>query len=722
MKKMLYALIIFPLFLTSCAELFQGKVAMSGLSNGTLSGLLSDKEKITELSAPAQVFVSQSKSPSTIDITWQSVTGAVSYRLERAVVSPAPDGSYAQPDESLFNVLEQAVYGTSYTDTILRNVSASAEEYANRYYYRISAENTREKYEPSPFTEPEYGTLFAPPSNVRADLGESTDKVTVYWNKTAGAASYDVYRATNSSGAGAVRIANVTGDRNQYINKIDSSEQGTEFYYLIYANNSHGIQSAHSSIALGYALVAGAPGQPKNVTVTNGRGTSTDSIAVSWDTVAGIGVTYSVYRTSSVDTSFTLLKSGATATTYTDSKSLKPGIYYYYQIQAATTDAETQKVLKSKFSASGASDAVPAEGFVLSPPDTLSAIKEVKNNNEINILKWTPAIGSAAEQGSYTYEIYGDSSAEGTFSNLLESAAANTLTVEDGYLSVTLSQNSSYYKIKTKNGSVTSTFSSITAPAPFAAENITATQRQNLDGAYMTANSSGVYPVKITWNKPSNDTPAGYHVYRSTKETSGYRKITDSPITDTFFIDADETSKAGKQYYYRVLSLNALGQGTNYTDTAIGYGALTYEQYMREYNKTVKASQKKLTLMHKSSDMDKLGSESVYGLLGGSLSYNAKVAGLGARITMHYENYADFYTDNDAAKGIYFTLTGDTNTSASMDASGSMDGTVVCSGMYPGKVYYDKIQIKGGAAGGGSYGIEPDGFARQEVSWLIGEE
>jgi hypothetical protein len=52
-----------------------------------------------------------------------------------------------------------------------------------------------------------------------------------------------------------------------------------------------------------------------------------------------------------------------------------------------------------------------------------------------------------------------------------------------------------------------------------------------------------------------------------------------------------------------------------------------------------------------------------------------------------------------------------------------MDGTVTCSGMYPGKVIYDKIQIKSGKAGGGTYGIIRDGFDGQvEVDWKVGEE
>ena len=47
--------------------------------------------------------------------------------------------------------------------------------------------------------------------------------------------------------------------------------------------------------------------------------------------------------------------------------------------------------------------------------------------------------------------------------------------------------------------------------------------------------------------------------------------------------------------------------------------------------------------MHKSKDTDKLGSESVGGDFGGTLSYSARIAGLGAEIKMPYSSYSDFY-------------------------------------------------------------------------------
>ena len=133
--------------------------------------------------------------------------------------------------------------------------------------------------------------------------------------------------------------------------------------------------------------------------------------------------------------------------------------------------------------------------------------------------------------------------------------------------------------------------------------------------------------------------------------------------------------------------------------------------------------------MHKSGT-NALGSESINGDISGSLSYNAKMEGLGARIVMHYTNYVDFYINNDASLGPYFFLNGDTNTSANMSANGSMDGTNQADkrGMYPGYAKYDNLEIKGGSAGGGYYIVctqDKNGntvLGEGKVDWTVGEE
>lgn len=726
MKKLLILLLTATLLLTGCAEMFQGKVDMTtgGLGGGGLSGMLSEKVAITELAAPVQLMVSKGDSSTHIDLNWSEVEGAVSYRLERAVVTADASGKFPDPadpkdkrtlDES-FEELEKAVYGTSYQDVTPKDFNA-------RYYYRVSAENSRDKLEPSPYSPYDYGTLFGIPQQPQASLGASTDSITVRWKGVEHAKSYEVYRSTNPDGSGSVLVSTVTADQLKYTNSVIKDDQGKEFYYTVYAVNRLGTRSSASSVAMGFTLVEGAPSQPQNVQVTNGRGTTKGSITISWDAVSasGTGLTYYVYRSTSEDSALSQI---AVLTnnevTYTDSRNLKPGRYYYYQIQASAKD-DYGKELKSPFSDSGRNDGEgnpnpnAAEGFILSPTTELFAEKA---SGKIT-LKWLPALGNNDEQSKYKYKIYAGTSSAGPFPTLVKEVGPN-LVPTDGYITDNDVTAHSYYTIVTVNQSVgvESDNSIVAAPTPAAPTSPGASQAQNV-GAQAVANSSGVYPVRITWSKPHDPDLHGFHVYRSTSQDSGYRKITGEPlgINATSYLDPNDTAKAGKKYWYKVLSVNSLGQGSHYSAPVQGYGALTHQQYLIEFNKTIVSSQKKLTLMHKPGSTDKLGSETVGGSISGTLSYSASIAGLGARIIMTYKDFADFKIDGEDTP--YFKLTGNTNTSADMSSNGNMDGTVNCLGMYPGKVYYDKVQIKGGAAGGGTYGVEPSGFGRVEISYNV---
>ncbi len=728
----LSALLATTFTLSSCAQMFQSKLPMEFGSNTTLGTLFEKEDEISQLETPKQVFVSQGQSSSQILLSWDQVEGATSYTIERAIVKDSTITT--APDESEFQIIQKFVYDTTYTDNVIdSNANYLSDEYQKnyKYYYRIIAQNPRKSYDPSLPTTPVCGTLFNPVLNVTADLGKATDSINIYWDEVKNATKYQIWRGVNSNGTSMEKIATAQPTYDYATNKlffknaISSSEQGIEFYYKVIAENNSGNQSINSPIAMGFSLMSGAPVAPNNVKVSNGRGTKS-SIKITWDPVVAESTTYyTIYRTSSVDSSLTLLNSKFEGTSFTDTKGLKPNEYYYYQIQSFIVDSETQEKLKSPMSDTGKDSKTPAEGFILSAPNN---VKVSKTDSGALYLSWESAIGNSDEQNAYTYKIYCSQNEKDEY--LICDDNVPTIFQDDGRIYAQVSKTANFYKISTFYNGIESQLSQAVAPSPNPAQNIIVSKNANL-GSDKVANSNGVYPVEISWNAPSDTSSlSSYHVYRSTKKESGFRKITETPIshtsgTNTYsYIDSNETAKTRTNYYYKVLAVNSLEQGQEYSSTDYGYGALTPEQYMREYNKTAINSQTKLTLMHKSNDLDKLGSESVTGSISGSLSYNAKTQGLGARITMHYDNYADYYIDeNNKELGIYFLITGDTNTTASMDASGNMDGTVVCTGMYPGSVIYDKIVIKGGAAGGGTYGIIRQGFDGQvQVDWTIGEE
>jgi hypothetical protein len=585
--------------------------------------------------------------------------------------------------------------------------------------------------------------LFSAPSNVRASGGESSDYIEVRWEGSEDAISYEVWRSSSERGVPA-SLGTVSSNQNYYQNRIDKNDQGVDFYYIITAVNRFGNVSLQTRPAMGYAKQDGAPDSPVvRRTSGYGRGNSSSMVRIEWDAVEDAEY-YAVYRFSNVDSSLTRLATETTQTYWLDSSGLKPGVYYYYRVQAFgkdPADPSGDRVFKSPFSGPDSGKELSkmtreeldslAESYILSPSDTVIA---EKNSDGSITIKWTPPIGGAEEVRSFIYTVYADTKVDGNFANAVKNGIPS-LIVDDYIRAEGVSaQYGQFFRVVTFNGSAESVPSVVVAPSPEAAVIQEATQHAFI-APEAAANANGVYPVRITWKKPENEAPAFYHVQRSTRADGGFSRISEAPLradgTGTVgysldettgvysFIDRNDTAKAGRKYYYRVLSLNQLGGGSFYSDNRIGWGALTHTQYMIEYNRTMSAALKKLTYMHKPGSTDKLGTETKDGTLGGTIYYNAAISGLGARIIIKLTDYAEFYIENEPDNGVYFTLSGNSNTSANMSSNGTMDGTVTCTGMYPGSVSYDRIEIKGGAAGGGTYGIEPDGFSRVEVPYTV---
>ena len=749
MKKIYSFLIIIlvSLLFTSCYSWFENKVDMDiDTPKINLGDLFYKETEITTLAAPTQVIVSKGKYSGTVKIHWDEVPYATSYRLERAVIEPdSSTGEYNVPDEGDFEVVSKYVYSNTYSDIILANPDYTNKEYSNIYYYRISAENIKQGLESSEFTETtdnSFGWLLPPPASIDATKGEDPDFIEISWKSVPQANGYIIYRGEKESGYGMEYIASVTGNMLAYKDRLTSNEKGQEFYYKVCAVLADGSQSAFTGLALGYSAKEGAPKPPDNIRVTNGEAVSTKSLTIAWDAVpanTGSQIKYAVYRTSSVDSIYSLVNNNVTTNSFTDSSLLKTGLKYYYYVQ--TIETKDGQVLKSAFSKTGpvitnngneSANPDAAVGWLLSPPSNCEVLDS--SNNSQYIIRWTPAVGY--EIVNYLYNIYYCNTLDGEPQLLVQDLQEGNPSLKldsDGYYSIAVDKKQ-FYRVSTINVTE-SDLSQTVAPCPSAPTDVVASKTSGLDGLQnYEPNTNGVYPVQITWKAPKNENPYGYHVYRSTKPDSSFRKITDSPVTDNSFtfIDTNETARAGTMYYYKVVSLNILMQGKNsngQSENTRGYGALTREQWFLEYNKTVKRSQAKLTLMHKDGT-NALGSESINGDIRGSLSYNASMAGLGARIIMRYTDYADYYISNNPDFGIYFLLNGESNTTANMSANGTMDGTTTAdvSGMYPGYTKYDNLQIKGGGAGGGTYLVstkDKNGktiLAEGDVDWTLGEQ
>lgn len=133
-------------------------------------------------------------------------------------------------------------------------------------------------------------------------------------------------------------------------------------------------------------------------------------------------------------------------------------------------------------------------------------------------------------------------------------------------------------------------------------------------------------------------------------------------------------------------------------------------EYLKAYNESSLSSHKKLTLMHKRSNLAKLGREKVYGDLSGSCEYWARVRGFKGVVTIVYKNYSDI----DG-----WVLNGECNTKANISANGKMYGCMKVTGVQPGSIYYDNIIIKKGTSAGGTYGVQLEGKNRYELDYSV---
>lgn len=773
-------LALFCLCAVSCANIFQDKVAMSRSGSSTnLGNLFVGGSEVGKLGTPLEINVSVYEFKDKIRISWSPVQNAEYYVLERAVVKEKTNGEWKRPEDG-YEPLEHTGYwySTSYTDIIITDdkdneLNCDNENYGYAFFYRVVAGNSRLGYDEG---EPVYssaGMLLPPPSGTKASAGDYQEYIEIKWNKSSGASRYEIYRSEREDGSNSTRVGMVTASETVYNDYNAASYSGQDFFYTVRSVGSNGEVSVSSPVGLGYTSVPGAPKVVDDVEVVKGEGhgDKAKTIKIRWGAVLDANI-YTVYRTSSKNSSMkTMTKVTSGPLEYLDSNGLEEDVYYYYYVQPSkeeTTEDGGTAILKGPMSKTGPDDTKPVEGFILSKPSVVEVTKKRGNKSE-NEIYFAPVIGDenfpnkpakTSYSNKYTYVVYGDKSMGGSFTEVADSFSSPNFDSTKGKYHMAV-KAFDYYKVQVEYNGEKSAMTDVFAPAPYEATEVYVTCAALVEdrGLYVGdgagkesgANANGVHKVRITWRTPDEGAYA-YEIYRSEKRESGFRKITENPILDDgkethSYLDKNESAKVGQIYYYYVLSLNSLNQGANKSHiepptlqggvikttnidgipcgNGWGWGALSAWQYIHEMCKTVDYSHKKSKKLSTSSLTGKIGTENVYGDLNGYLDYNAKMDGIGGRAILLYKNYADYYIGGDKNLGYYFLLNGNTNSSADASQNGTMDGTVTCTGMYPGSVIYDKVVVKGGDSGGGYYILTRKGIDEgnaKNVSYMAGKK
>jgi hypothetical protein len=171
--------------------------------------------------------------------------------------------------------------------------------------------------------------IAAAPTGLTATAGNG--QVTLDWNASTGATSYNVYRGTSSGGEGGTPIeTGITGT-----SYVDSTvTNGTTYYYKVAAVNTGGTSGlSNEASALPKVVPPNAPTSP---TAQAGFG----SVSLSWGASQG-ATSYNVYRgTTSGGEGSTAYATGISGTSYTDTN-VSAGTTYYYTIVAVDSAGDS---------------------------------------------------------------------------------------------------------------------------------------------------------------------------------------------------------------------------------------------------------------------------------------------------------------------------------------------------------------------------------------------
>lgn len=325
--------------------------------------------------------------------------------------------------------------------------------------------------------------------------------VKVSWSAVNGASSYIVKRSTTAAG-NYVQIGTTSGLSYQDTNLTT----GTTYYYQVVPTDSSG-NEGDASEAVAATPVYDTP------TGTSAKMTSYNTINVTWRGVAGAGE-YEIYRSTSPNTGYVKI-GNSTNTSYNDSANVIAGIIYYYKIAA------------SKGNYVGNLSSYAYTNTILNTPTNVKVTKKAYDKAEVT---WS------AVSGATRYIVFCTTDPNGTYKSIGE-VRTNSL-VKNGVIPGV----KHYYKVVALNDNnlSMSNYSSVV--------NIKTSfdKPKGLKIANTEYNN-----IKIAWTKVNGAT--SYDIYRSTKKSSGYKKIATSK-TNSY---TSKSLKTNKTYYYKIKAKNS---------------------------------------------------------------------------------------------------------------------------------------------------------------------
>ena len=454
---------------------------LSAVNNG---GESIDSAEVNVLTKPANSsgLIATAVSESQIDLSWGVVPGATSYNLKR---SATPGGPYTTVGSGLTST------GTSDTGLAI----------GTRYFYVISSVNISGEGADSP--EVSEWTKPAGPVDLIATAA-SASQVDLTWSAVVSATSYRVKRSETPGGPYTTVENGVTS--------VSSSEAdlsaGTLYYYVVSAVNGGG-----ESIDSTEVSVLTKPAGPDGVT---GMAAGATQIDLTWNTVSS-ATSYNLKRSATLEGPYTIVGSGVTENSTSDS-GLSAGTVYYYVVSAENSGGESVD-----------SVAISVLTRTVSPAG-LTAIAASASQIE---LSWNPVPGVTS------YTLRRSPTPGGPYT-----AAASGLSAVNYSDTGRSAGTPYYYVISAVNGSGES------IPSP---EVGGLTQPANPTG--LTATSASASQVDLSWSAVAG--AASYSLKRSATAGGPFTAVSSGLAA----IGVSDTGlSAGTRYHYVVSAANSSGE------------------------------------------------------------------------------------------------------------------------------------------------------------------
>ena len=252
------------------------------------------------LATPQNFVAGDGTSTEGVELTWNSVDGAQSYRVLRRIGTASPV-VFDVPEGNTF-VDSSAVLGTIYNYSVeaVSTVCSSVASAVNSGYTGVPI-----------------------PAGFVASEGLFTDKVALSWAPSIGATGYEVFR----NGV-ATPLATLVGNASTTFSDM-SAVTSTVYSYTVKAMAGT-VRSAASAQKTGFkAPVVVAP-----TNVQSSDGTSTMKVNISWNPASG-ATSYEVFRDAST------LPLGTSITNSYEDASAQIGVVYKYQVKAVNAASKS---------------------------------------------------------------------------------------------------------------------------------------------------------------------------------------------------------------------------------------------------------------------------------------------------------------------------------------------------------------------------------------------